>query len=159
MLFVQNPNIKQSILVNPKINLGNLTNKKILWRENARGVPPTMYTVHALSCVRVPQSLPGGTPVLVESTSVLARRFPSPGKDIPESFQEATPIWGISQSIQDWVPPESTWDHRLGRDLEPETEVPPPTMYMGPEAGKGPGTRDWGTPFQVWTDKVKVFKV
>ena len=31
----------------------------------------------------------------------------------------------------------------------------PPRKDMGPEVGKGPGTRDWGTVPQVWIDRVK----
>ena len=29
--------------------------------------------------------------------------------------------------------------------MGPETGVPPPRKDMGPEVGKGPGSRNWGT--------------
>ena len=57
-------------------------------------------------------------------------------------------------------PPRRAWDQRLGRDLGPGTGVPlrkghwgAPPKGHGTKAGKGPGTRDWGTP-QVWTDRL-----
>ena len=41
-------------------------------------------------------------------------------------------------------PRERTWDQRLGNT---------PGKNLGPEGGKEPGTRGWGTPPPRWTDK------
>ena len=40
-------------------------NKKVLLHENARGVLPAPYPVHAVSCLGVEGHRGGGTPVLV----------------------------------------------------------------------------------------------
>ena len=46
------------------------------------------------------------------------------------------PDWGTHPP-----PLERTWAQRLGYPL-------PPKRGLEPEAGRGPGTRDWGTPSQ-----------
>ena len=80
-------------------------NKKVLLRENARGVSPCR-------------------------TPALARRgYPRPGLEVPRSPGRT----GVHPPTKTGVPPSQilstlsprTWDQRLGRDLGPETGVPP----------------------------------
>ena len=61
-------------------------------------------------------------PVLDRGTPVLSwpAWYPCPG--VPSSLDWSTPWLGLGYPI------ERTWDQRLGRDLGPETVVPPPPV-------------------------------
>ena len=41
----------------------------------------------------------------------------------------------------------------LEEDFSQDQAVPPPERTVGPKAGKGPGTRSWGTPKESTCDQ------
>ena len=111
-----------------------MVNKKVLLRENERGIPPVLYPVHGMSCWRERVSLSGswlggegGTPILVlagvgeEGTLALRPDWgtstqPGPGDGYlppPPLPSLSPPLPGQDQNIGT-PPPERTWDQRPG---------------------------------------------
>ena len=106
------------------------------------------HTTRGITCPweGVPSSGQGGTPVL-------ARGYPSPAwgpcPGVPPG-RTCDRTWvplgrtsdrtGVTHSAGPVTRLERTWDRKLGRGLGPDVGVTP-RKVLGPEAGKGPGTR------------------
>ena len=107
-------------------SLQYIESKKVLLRENARGMLTAAYHVHGLSYWwgggEVLESQPGGG-------------YPSPSQGVPSPGQgmRYPRLWegGVTPDltgvplVRTGVPPERTWDQRLGKNLGPKAGVPP----------------------------------
>ena len=128
---------------------------KIIHKQETPAGTCTRHIAHSVTC-------PRGIPVL-------AGGYPNPGQGVPKSLlgepqfwlKESTPILTGGTPVLEGaplslVPPEGTWDQRLGyilgRDMGPETVVPP-RKDLGPESARiweRDCEPDWSTPPPKW---------
>ena len=95
-------------------NFGNFIKSLILWSRDYFS-----WNFSILDGLSLPQSLPGGTPVL--------------GYPLAKTEVSATQDWGTPSQKEHWtkavVPPQKGYGTRVwGRDWEPDSSTPPPPL-------------------------------